>query len=129
MLCKTYNFNETWLREGGNDEDMFCEISDASIVDFAEEHGLDKESQSFLLAFAKMSETKRGNFLSTLHELLEEVGSSGVGESEESPQEEPKGYHWEDFDVDEETEKYRQELLQEKRAREQSSASQEQKEA
>ncbi len=121
LFCNSFNVNPEWLRNGGSDEEMFCEIPDNSLIDFANDHGLDKDSQFFLLAFAKMDEQKRGVFLSTLKELIQDEESPPP--TEEVEKEKPVGYVWEDFDVEEETEKFRQQLLEEKRAKAKSSVS------
>lgn len=123
LLCKAFNVNETWLRDGGSDDQMFIEISDTQLIDLANEYGLDELSKSFLLVYFKMDGKKRETLLEILSEMITEMKNS--------PQKEkaPPPYKWEDFDVDEETERYRQKLLEEKRQREESSTLPEQRNA
>lgn len=122
-LRQAFNVNEKWLRDGGDDDQMFIEISDTQLMDIANEYGLDELSKSFLLVYFKMDAKKRKNLLETLTEMILEMKSSTQKEKVPPP------YKWEDFDVDEETERYRQKLLEEKRQREASSALPEQRNA
>lgn len=35
LICREFNVNENWLRNGGSDDDMFVKISDISLDEFA----------------------------------------------------------------------------------------------
>lgn len=82
LLCKSYNVDETWLRDGGDDDDMFSNYAEASIISFANEYNLDSLSQTILSTYVGMHHKKREAVNLFLREISLEVMRKDIENAE-----------------------------------------------
>ncbi|MCI2106832.1 MAG: helix-turn-helix domain-containing protein [Intestinimonas sp.] len=119
VICATFNVNEEWLRTG--EGDMFVEDDNVLLSQLAKKYNLDDFGQKFMEVFLGLSEEQRKAVLSYASFLASKASNAEFSaELAHAPR-----YELSDpaaVDVDTETASYRQELEDQKKAAENSSA-------
>lgn len=54
-VCKEFNVNEDWLRNGGADEDMFIQTSDFSLDEFAKLHNASESDYQLIRNYLSLN--------------------------------------------------------------------------
>lgn len=107
LICREFNVNEKWLREGVGE--MFLSDERISLDEYARVHGITERERSIIEKFLKVDPSKRRYIIEALSDFFEQQD--------------------EEDEIDAKVEAYRQELLAEKKKKEELSLSQNIKEA
>lgn len=107
LICREFNVNEKWLREGVGE--MFLSDERISLDEYARVHGITERERSIIEKFLKVDPSKRRYIIEALSDFFERQD--------------------EEDEIDAKVEAYRQELLAEKKKKEELSLSQNIKEA
>lgn len=108
LICREFNVNEKWLREGVGE--MFLSDERISLDEYARVHGITERERSIIEKFLKVDPSKRRYIIEAISNFFDKEQS-------------------EKDDIEFKVEAYRQELLAEKKKKEESSLSQTTKEA
>lgn len=73
LVCKSYNVDETWLREGGDDVNMFSDFDETGVSTFASEYDLDSLSRTILATYVGMHHKKREGINMFLRDISKEI--------------------------------------------------------
>lgn len=107
LICREFNVNEKWLREGVGE--MFLSDERISLDEYARIHGITERERLIIEKFLKVDPSKRRYIIEALSDFFEQQD--------------------EEDEIDAKVEAYRQELLAEKKKKEELSLSQNIKEA
>lgn len=103
IICKEFNISETWLRTG--DGDMFVPSPEKSVDELIQEKGLDDLDKQIILEFIKLKPEDREAVKKYVRNLAQHISPVEITGQPMTIEQE----------VDQEVERYRQELLSEKK--------------
>lgn len=120
-ICREFGVNETWLRTGKGE--MFIPTPKESVDELIRVHGLDDLDRQIILEFIKLSPDDREVVKKYVRNLAQHVGPASepppaLALAQDKPAIVPPGYSSREEleqEVDQEVERYRQQLLLEKR--------------
>ena len=102
-ICKTFNVSETWLRTG--EGDMKAPGPEESVDELIQEHGLDNLDRQIILEFIKLKPEDRESVKRYVRNLAQHLPAVEQAAQPMTIEQE----------VDQEVERYRQQLLSEKK--------------